>query len=108
MKNNGIKSKVVVGNVTVYEYEPGNGTRYHVQVTDFRGQIAGVGGMLTLINVPTAGSVPLQGHAPHHSYISEKTRLPKADAIALEILLNAHFRPEEKGPVQHLEERGSI
>lgn len=107
-KAKGIKSRVTVGNITVYDYEPGNGTRYVVQVTDLTGVTSEVRGMMTLINVPTAGSVPLQGHAPHHSYISEKTRLGRADSIALEILLNTHFRPEERTAVDALIERGSI
>lgn len=90
-----------VGNVTMFEYQPGNGTRYFVHITDLRDManapptIPGHGYPIYTVGLYTEGHgtcMTIQADRGYlaSSYVAEKLKVGLGDASVLAEVI-AHF-----------------
>lgn len=86
----GIKSMIPCGNATVVEYQPGNGSRYHLVVTNLREVGAGLVVALMTEGHGTCMTVmPGAGYLAA-SYVREKLKVGLGDSVVLAELI-AHL-----------------
>jgi hypothetical protein len=84
--------------VKFYEYQPGNGTRYHVVFSSLVGMNQYVKDrigcdsrsyVVSLLNMPGISPmiVKMDGGLLHYQYVMEKMNLGKGDAVAIAIFI---------------------
>jgi len=103
--------KHTIGNVLMFEYQPGNGTRYFVHITDLRAMctapptIQGHGHPVYTVGLYTEGHgtcMTVQGDGSYlaASYVAEKLKVGLGDASVLAEAI-AHFtgrKADKVGP----------